>query len=174
MYNGSTETLRLTERRAHLVGDTIPSPTTPSNLKSGMAMKEERPVPLNESTSFSSSRREVLFFNPAFATPSVTPGLTPSPGAQPQQSGVRRGPWVVSPPRPLTRHRSGQSTKVVSSSSRGLQFNLHGKGLWTTAAAFLLGAVLFFVALGVSTIGRSRLWYLERLFRAGYGQVSRP
>lgn len=139
LYNGSCP---ITDCNHFFIGGTL-------NQCGAMAP----PHPLIEPSSFNSSKRDVVLFNPSLAPPSaLTPGLTPFPDSTTPRialASIGKRPWVVSPPPPaIPKNKFGEDI-----SSRGwLSRNASRRGLCATALAFLLVAVLFFVVLGVRKV----------------------
>lgn len=130
-----------------------------------------RPHPLVEPRSFSTSTREVTFFNPAVVPPSaLTPGLTPFPDSKSaalSSSGNR--PWVVTPPPTTGLKTKLEEARGASSSCGWFKRHPSGRGLCSMALAFLLGAVLIFVALGVSATDATNM--LMFWFQCTFGTV---
>lgn len=106
-------------------------------------------VPLSNSFSPANTptpRREQSFFNPLFGTPTLSPG--PGTEVSSVPSGVKPGPWLVSPPPPS---QTEETKSFFSSPSAWFRQNLARKTLGSSLLAFSLGSVLFFVVLGVSS-----------------------
>lgn len=122
-------------------------------------MPAERPAPLIKQTSSNYGvRRETSFYNPALVTPAFTPGLTPSPRSQAarQAFGGRNGSWKVNPPPPTGLPTEQEEGARPATFKSWLQGTSRRKGPCAIAIAVLLGAVLLFVVLGVSS---HVVWY---------------
>lgn len=136
-----------------------------------------RPDPLIEPFSFNSSKREVMFFNPALVPPSsLTPGLTPFPASKSPPLAVSssgKRPWVVSPPPPpppaSSKAKLGGVGRTTSSSCQWIKRDPDGRGLCSMALRLLLGAVLFVVALGVRVADAMNMLMFSLRFAFWYG-----